>query len=83
MGRKPIHGDENNEEIKRLYVEEEASLNAIGRQFGMHPQIVKRKLSKMGVETRGKSTAMKLHHQQKKGKVTVGESESNSERSEG
>lgn len=82
MGRKPIYGDENNDEIKRLYIEEELSLNAIGRKFGMHPQIVKRKLAKMGISSRDKSNAMKLFHKQKKGKVEVG-TQSDSQGSEG
>lgn len=83
MGRRPIYGDENNAEIKRLYVEENLSLNAIGKRFnGMHPQIVKRKLSKMDVMIRDKSSAMKLHHEQRKGQ-TVGDTQSDEQGSEG
>ncbi|MCK5610062.1 hypothetical protein KAR91_49775 [Candidatus Pacearchaeota archaeon] len=83
MGRRPIYGDENNKEIKRLYVEENLSLNAIGQKFnGMHPQIVKRKLGKMGVAIRDKSAAMKLHHEQKKGQA-VGDTQSNEQGSKG
>ncbi len=70
-GRKPIHGDEHDAEIKRLFVEEEWSLNRISRQFTMHPEIVKRKLHKMGVETRNKSEAMTIFHKQRKGMVKV------------
>lgn len=66
MGRKQIYGDENNEEIKRLYEDDHMSLNAIARRFGMHPQVVKRKLAKMGVPSRDKSQAMRLYHQNKK-----------------
>lgn len=72
MGRQQVYGDENNEEIKRLFEVEKLSLNAISRQFGMHPQVVKRKLAKMGVNSRDKSQAMRIYHQQRKGKVTAG-----------
>ena len=72
MGRQQIYGDENNDEIKRLFEDEELSLNAIARQFGMHPEVVKRKLAKMGVGSRDKSSAMRIYHKQKKGKVEAG-----------
>ena len=84
MGRSKKWGDENNSEIKRLYVEENLSLKVIGNRFGsMHPEIVKRKLIKMGVTIRDKSSAMKIHHDKKRGVLVNGSSESNESRIEG
>ena len=58
MGRKKIHGDEINPEIKRLYEECNLSFNQISQKLGVHPEIIKRKLKSMGVITRNLSQAM-------------------------
>ncbi len=66
MGRKKIHTDEINPEVKRLYVEENLSMYAIGKKLGMHPQVIKRKLKSMEIEVRDKSQAMTLFYSKQK-----------------
>ena len=63
-GRKKKYSDDLNPEMKKLY-DEGLSLYAVGKQLGVHPEIVKRRLEKMGVQVRNKSSAMRLYHQRK------------------
>ena len=58
MGRRKIYGDDLNPEIKRLYLDFNYSFNQISKELEIHPQVVKRKLKSMGVETRNLSKAM-------------------------
>jgi len=62
MPRKPNFGTEHDDEIERLYIKEKLSMSAIAKKLGMQTMTVKRKLLKRGVEIRGISTAMTLHH---------------------
>lgn len=64
-GRKKKYSDALNPKMVELY-ESGMSLYAIGKQLGVHPEIVKRRLLDAGVEIRCKSDAMKLYHQQKR-----------------
>lgn len=61
-GRKPKHTTEHDEEIERLYVQEKMSLSKIAQKFNMNAMTIKRKLIKRGVEIRGISVAMSIHH---------------------
>jgi hypothetical protein len=65
-GRKKIYGDELNPEIARLYTEENLSLYAISQKMGVHPEVVKRKLTAMNIPVRNKSNAMKLFYRKKR-----------------
>lgn len=65
-GRKKIHTDEVNPEVRRLYEKELLSMYAIGLQLEMHPQVVKRKLISMGIYVRNKSEAMTLFYSKQK-----------------
>lgn len=58
MGRRKIYGDDLNPEIKRLYTDLNYSFNQIAKKLNIHPQVVKRKLQSMGIETRNLSIAM-------------------------
>lgn len=66
MGRRQKYGDEVNPRILELY-NNNISLSKIGKELGIHPQVIKRKLIKMGVEIRGISEAMVVHHKVRKG----------------
>jgi len=65
-GRKKIYSDDLNPKMVRMYKEQNMSLYAIGQELGVHPEIVKRRLQKSGVEIRNKSNAMKLYHKKKR-----------------
>jgi len=70
MGRKKLHGEEINPEIKRLYVDCNKSLKQISDILSVHPEVIKRRLKSMGIETRNLSDAMKNFF---KNKPQVGE----------
>ena len=66
MSNRLKYGDDHNNEILRLYVEEELSLSKIAQKFSMHPEVIKRKLKSMGViAIRGKKEAMMVFHRQR------------------
>ncbi len=58
MVRRREQGDEVNQEIRKLYVDESLSLNKISSLLSIHPQVIKRRLKEMGVEVRTLSKAM-------------------------
>lgn len=65
MSRRKKYPDTLNPEIKKLYVEEGLSLNKIAQRLEMHPEIVKRRLNKMNIETRNRRNAMINFHKTK------------------
>jgi len=65
MSRRQIYTDDHNDKMVELY-KEGASLSSLAKRFSMHPQVVKRKLQKMGCEIRNKSQAMTNYHKIRK-----------------
>lgn len=66
MGRRRIYREHHDKEIKRLYSDEQWSLRKISREFGYHPEVIKRRLLELGVSIRNRSVAMKNLWKQRK-----------------
>ncbi len=66
MGRRRVHDDSSNSEIKKLYVSMKLSLGQISDIMCMHKQVIKRKLQSMGIEIRNRSDAMKQFYKNRR-----------------
>ena len=70
MGRNAKYTTEHDVEIKNLYEQETMSLSKLGQKFKMPPEVIKRKLKKMGVTLRDRSEAMRLSHKERGNNVS-------------
>jgi hypothetical protein len=66
MGRKTLYTHDNDDDIERMYVEENVSLRSLSKEFSIPVMTIKRRLIKRGVEIRNISSAMRLFHELKK-----------------
>jgi hypothetical protein len=62
MGRKRLYNTELDKEIVYDYSICHMSLSQIGKKYGHHPQVIKRRLEWLGIPIRSKSEAMKNFH---------------------
>lgn len=69
MPRPKKYDDSYNEKIFELYVNKNMSLSQVSQKLDIHPEIVKRRLQNMGVDTRNRSQAMSNYHEHKKDRL--------------
>jgi predicted HTH domain antitoxin len=69
MGRHAIHNLEDKAfAIIALYLNDRKSLREIARTYFVHPEIIKRLLSKRGISIRHRAEAMTIWHELNSGK---------------